>query len=82
MFGQTNYTPIRPNLCLTNGLPNSTDYASTNSATPLRVNNPWQPNELLDAVMDQPLKFETGFPYEYSYTNYVILGIILEKVGG
>jgi CubicO group peptidase (beta-lactamase class C family) len=82
MFGQTNYTPIRPNLYHTNGLLNFTDHASTNSVTPFRVNNPWQPNELLDAFMDQPLKFETGFPYEYSYTNYVILGIILEKVGG
>ena len=82
MFGQTNYTPIRPDLCHTNGLPNSTDYASTNSVTPFRVNNAWQPNELLDAVMDQPLKFETGSRYEYSYTNYVILGIILEKVSG
>ena len=69
-------------MCLTNGLPNSKNYASTKFVTPFRVNNPWQPNELLDAFMDQPLKFETGFPYEYSYTNYVILGIILEKVGG
>ena len=43
-------------MCLTNRLPNSTDYASTNSVTLLRVNNAWQPNELLDAVMDQPLK--------------------------
>lgn len=82
MFGQTNYTPIRPNFCHTNGLPNSTDYASTNSATPFRMNNPQQSNELLNAVMDQPLKFEPGSCYEYSNTNYVILGIILEKVGG
>ena len=46
------------------------------------MNNPQQSNELLNAVMDQPLKFEPGSCYEYSNTNYVILGIILEKVGG
>ena len=65
-----------------NGLLNFTDHASTNSVTPFRVNNPWQPNELLDAFMDQPLKFEPGSRYEYSNTNYVILGSILEKVSG
>ena len=64
-------------MCHTNGLLNFTDHASTNSVTPFRVNNPWQPNEL-----DQPLKFEPGSRYEYSNTNYVILGSILEKVSG
>ena len=73
---------MRPNLCHFNRLPNYTDYGSTNSIMPFRVNNPWQPNELLDAVMVQPLKFEPGSRYEYTYTNYVILGIILEKVSG
>ena len=73
---------MRPNLCHSNGLPNYTDYASTYSIMPFRENNPWQPNELLDAVMDHPLKFEPGSRYEYTYTNYVILGIILEKVSG
>lgn len=66
----------------TSGLPNYTDYASTNFVTPFRVNNHWQPDELLDVVMDQPLKFEPGSRYEYSNTNYVALGIILETVSG
>ena len=66
----------------TSGLPNYTEFASMNLATPFRANNPWQPNELLNAVLDQPLKFEPGSRYEYSNTNYVSLGIILEKASG
>jgi D-alanyl-D-alanine carboxypeptidase len=66
----------------TSGLPNYTDLASMNLGMFSRVKNPWQPNELLDAVIDQPLKFEPGSRYEYSNTNYVSLGIILEKASG
>ena len=50
--------------------------------TLFRAHNLWQPQELLEAVMDQPLKFEPGSSYEYSNTNYAALGIILETVSG
>jgi D-alanyl-D-alanine carboxypeptidase len=66
----------------TSGLPNYTDLVSMNLSTLFRTNDPWQPDELLNAVLDQPLKFEPGSRYEYSNTNYVSLGIILEKASG
>jgi D-alanyl-D-alanine carboxypeptidase len=66
----------------TSGLPNYTEKASMNILTPFRAHNLWQPQELLEAVIDQPLKFEPGSRYEYSNTNYVALGIILETVSG
>ena len=66
----------------TSGLPNYTEKASRNMLTAFRAHNLWQPQELMDAVMDQPLKFEPGSRHEYSNTNYVALGIILETVSG
>ncbi len=66
----------------TSGLPNYTEKASRSMLTPFRAHNLWQPQELMEAVMDQPLKFEPGSRYEYSNTNYVALGIILETVSG
>ena len=66
----------------TSGLLNYTEGASGIMLTSFRSHNLWQPQELMQAVMDQPLKFEPGSRYEYSHTNYVALGIILETVSG
>ncbi len=66
----------------TTGMPNYTEKAAMSMLTLFRANNLWQPQELLEAVMDQPLKFEPGSQHEYSNTNYVALGIILETVSG
>ena len=66
----------------TSGLPNYTESASRIMLTPFRAHNLWRPQELMEAVMDQPLRFEPGSRYEYSNTNYVALGIILETVSG
>ena len=66
----------------TSGLPNYTEKGSMNMLTLFRANNLWQPQELLEAVMDQPLNFVPGSRHEYSNTNYVALGIILETVSG
>jgi CubicO group peptidase (beta-lactamase class C family) len=42
----------------------------------------WTPQELIAYGVDKPLMFEPGTNWGYSHTNFVILGLILEKVGG
>jgi D-alanyl-D-alanine carboxypeptidase len=66
----------------TSGLPNYTEKASRSMLTAFRAHNLWQPQELLESVMDQPLMFEPGSRYEYSNTNYVALDVILETASG
>jgi D-alanyl-D-alanine carboxypeptidase len=40
------------------------------------------PRELVDAAFSQPLNFAPGSDYEYSNTNTVLLGMVVEKVSG
>lgn len=42
----------------------------------------WQPQQLLDIAIAQPATFAPGAEYEYSNTNYLLLGMIIEKVDG
>ncbi|MGV0853355.1 serine hydrolase domain-containing protein [Mycolicibacterium phlei] len=40
------------------------------------------PRELVDLAFTQPMKFPPGTQYEYSNTNTVLLGMVVEKVTG
>ena len=40
------------------------------------------PEQLYTTIADNPLKFEPGSRHEYSNTNYLVLGMILEQVTG
>lgn len=42
----------------------------------------WTPQELLDFAIHKPLFFEPGTNWAYAHTNYVILGLALEKIAG
>jgi CubicO group peptidase (beta-lactamase class C family) len=42
----------------------------------------WTPEELIGFGVGKPLMFAPGTNWGYSHTNFVILGLILEKVGG
>jgi D-alanyl-D-alanine carboxypeptidase len=61
------------------------DYVTTDSfvqsfnADPFRK---WQPQELIDIGTSQPLLFAPGTSWAFSDTNFMILGQILERVGG
>ena len=48
-------------------------------AQPDRV---WRPEELVAFIFGQPAPFAPGEGWEYSDTNYIVLGMILEKVCG
>lgn len=58
------------------GLYNYTDY------TGLGFTRTWQPQELIDIANRRPLWFEPGTRSLYSNTNYIVLGLIAEKVTG
>ncbi|MFD4640970.1 serine hydrolase domain-containing protein [Lentzea sp. NPDC058436] len=42
----------------------------------------WQPEELVAISTSRPLDFEPGTQWNYSNTNYVVLGLLIEKTTG
>lgn len=42
----------------------------------------WKPEDLISYVLDEPASFKAGEGWEYSDTNYILLGMIIEKVTG
>jgi CubicO group peptidase (beta-lactamase class C family) len=42
----------------------------------------WTTKELLDFAVNQPLLYEPGANWNYAHTNYVLLGLALEKATG
>lgn len=42
----------------------------------------WTPKEQIDIGLSTPRVFEPGTNWDYSHTNYVILGLALEKITG
>ena len=49
------------------------------TANPTKV---WKPTELIAYLFDEKAPFEAGKGWDYSDTNYIVLGIIIEKVTG
>jgi len=58
------------------GIPNFTDVPN------FWVNPPKTKEETLELVLDQPANFLPGEDYEYSNTNYLLLGELIEKTTG
>ena len=42
----------------------------------------WTPAELIHIGVSKPLEFAPGTNWGYSHTNYVILGLVLQKIAG
>ena len=55
------------------------DFVNAFLANPFRR---WTPDELLAFAIHKPLLFEPGINWAYAHTNYVILGLALEKLTG
>jgi D-alanyl-D-alanine carboxypeptidase len=85
------YIPSVPNgdnitiaqlLKMRSGLYNYTDdpiISKTIDTEPAKV---WTPTELLAIAFAHPPNFPPGKEYEYNNTNYALLGVVAEKVGG
>ncbi|HME81246.1 MAG TPA: serine hydrolase domain-containing protein [Candidatus Eremiobacteraceae bacterium] len=69
---------VRELLDQTSGLPNYVDHiAMTN-----RMSTEYRPEQLVALVKNAPLDFLPGTKWEYSNTNYVLLGMLIEKASG
>lgn len=69
---------IRHLLTHTSGL---VDYTAFASFEPTEM-NPATPQELVDRFRNFPLSFAPGTLYHYCNSNYVLLGLIIERVSG
>jgi CubicO group peptidase (beta-lactamase class C family) len=69
---------LRQLLTHTTGIP---DYARTADFRG-KMHEPRSIEHLIAEFRDRPLEFSPGAKYSYSNSNYVLLGVILEKVGG
>jgi carboxyl-terminal processing protease len=73
---------VRQLLNMTSGLYNFTDVAEFWEkflADPAAI---WTPRQLVDLAIANPAVFPPGQEYMYCNTNYVLLGMIIEKVTG
>jgi CubicO group peptidase (beta-lactamase class C family) len=75
---QGNEVTIRQLLSHTSGYQ---DYWPQDYVMPMML-NPVTPEEILDRWGRIPLDFDPGTKWQYSNTNYVIAGVIVEKVSG
>jgi D-alanyl-D-alanine carboxypeptidase len=85
------YEPLVPNgdnitirqlLNMTSGLFN---YTNDPGLWEKEIANPqraWTPQELVDMAISHPPNFPPGQKYEYCNTNYILLGMIIEKITG
>ncbi|MFW0795063.1 serine hydrolase domain-containing protein [Gordonia sp. CPCC 205515] len=84
------YVPGAPNASATlrqvadmsSGIPS---YTASNSFTDTyfaHPEQPWQPQQLVDIAKSMPMVFPPGKGWQYSNTNYVLLGMTIEKVLG
>jgi D-alanyl-D-alanine carboxypeptidase len=61
------------------GYTNDPEFAATLDADPAKV---WTPQEVLAIAFRHPPEFPPGTAYDYSNTNYALLGLVVEKVDG
>ncbi|MER7077857.1 D-alanyl-D-alanine carboxypeptidase [Saccharopolyspora kobensis] len=72
---------VRQLLQHTSGLPNYTEHLGVDDLEALR-DRYVQPRELLDIALAHPASFPPGARWEYSNTNYVLAGLLIERVTG
>jgi CubicO group peptidase (beta-lactamase class C family) len=70
---------IRQLMTHTSGLP---EFLANPQAAPFLYSTTAKPADIYGLEATQPLNFQPGVKYEYSNTNYVILGAIIEKISG
>lgn len=67
---------------MSSGIPSYTKSNAVVDAYFAHPERPWTPQQLIDAVKTMPPDFAPGRGWEYSNTNYVLLGMVIEKVLG
>jgi D-alanyl-D-alanine carboxypeptidase len=72
---------VRQLLQHTSGLPNYTAYIGLENFAALQ-HKFFQPHDLLAAALAHPADFAPGTKWEYSNTNYLLAGLLIERVTG
>lgn len=63
----------------TGGVPEHTTLAAL---APGGFGRGYRPQQIIDLVKDQPLKYTPGGEWRYSNTGYILLGMVIEEVSG
>ena len=71
---------VRQLLQHTSGLPEYTDITPGRSDIFQIKDHYAQPRDLLDTALSKPAAFEPGTQWAYTNTNYVVLGMLIERV--
>jgi D-alanyl-D-alanine carboxypeptidase len=69
---------VRDLLTMRSGVPDYTDQPGVDT----KAFGPATPTDIVATVKSLPLDFTPGTQWEYSNTNYVLLGIVIEKASG
>ena len=69
---------IRDLLSMRSGIPDYTDQAGFDKAAFTGTT----PDAIVATVKQLPLDFDPGTQWEYSNTNYILLGMVIERAGG
>ena len=72
---------VRQLLQHTSGLPNYTDFLDIDDSFALQ-HTYFEPRALLDLALAHPAVFAPGAKWSYSNTNYVVAGLLIQKVTG
>ncbi|MCE7004227.1 beta-lactamase family protein [Kibdelosporangium philippinense] len=72
---------VRQLLQHTTGLPNYTAYIGLEDFEAFR-NRYYEPRQLLELALAHPANFQPGERWEYSNTNYILAGMVIERVTG
>ncbi|MFE9558272.1 serine hydrolase domain-containing protein [Streptomyces sp. NPDC006703] len=72
---------VRQLLQHTSGLPDYTDAPALSDFSTIQ-HRYFEPRELLDGALAQKARFAPGTRWEYSNTNYIVAGLLIQKVTG
>ncbi|MGW6390948.1 serine hydrolase domain-containing protein [Streptomyces sp. NPDC055103] len=73
---------LRHLAAMRSGLFNYTADEDFYKALTTNPDRPFTPRQLLDYAFDHPVEFQPGEEFQYSNTNTVLLGLVVEKAGG
>jgi D-alanyl-D-alanine carboxypeptidase len=76
------HVSLRELVTMTSGLPNYSDDPAWWSAFEGAPTAAWAPQDLLAHAWAMPTSFAPGSDMEYSNTNFVLLGLVIERVTG
>lgn len=62
------------------GIPTYSNTVAINEALDEHPDHAWRPEELVRLALELPMSFEPGTRYEYSNTNTVLLGMVIEQL--